>query len=311
MSAPDRRLAAALMINAAVIMTTVQDSLIKLMSTAYPFHQMQTARCFVGMLVVIVFMAATTGFGNVFPPGWPWLIVRGLIFGVASLLFYLTAAAMPFAEAVSLYFTMPLFVAGLVWPMLGEPVPWHRWLSISLGFLGVLIIVNPGAGVLEPAALLGLTAAVSYAVGNIMTRPFAAEVTPATLTLHMSVMYLVVAGGLSLVFGWGTLHTDAHVSLDYLTRGWVPLQTGDLLFLGGIGLSTGTLYLLLTAAYRIAPTSYVAPFEYVAMFWAVLASYIVFGDVPTLQALVGMALVAGSGLFMFLFETRAARAVRS
>lgn len=307
MAAPDRKHAAALMINAAVAIGSLQDSLIKLASFDYPFHQMQTIRCLAAMPVVIAFVALTSGFRQLFPPGWPWLVLRGIAFGTASTLFYLTVAAMPFAEAVSLYFTMPLFVAFLVWPMLGEAVPWHRWLAIAAGFIGTLIIVNPGTGVFEPAALIGLATAVCYAIGNIMTRPVPADVSPATITFHMSLMYLLIAGSLALIFGWGGLHTNGHVSLDYLTRGWVVLRPADLWFLGALGLSTGTLYVLLTASYRFAAPSYVAPFEYAAMFWAVLMSYVIFGDVPKLNAMLGMALVAGSGLFMLLFESRANR----
>lgn len=307
MTAPDRRLTAALLINVAVAMGSVQDSLIKLVSTDYPFHQMQTLRCAVAMPIVLIFVAATSGFRNLFPSVWPILLLRGLVFGIASLLFYLTIAAMPFAEAVSLYFTMPLFVAGLALPMLGERVPWHRWIAIAVGFLGAVVIIDPGGGVLEPAAILGLATAACYAVGNIMTRPVSAEVSPATLTFHMSLMYLAVAGAISLIFGWGNWHMTGHPSLDYLTRGWVALNPADIGFLVMIGASTGILYVLLTTAYRIAPSSYVAPFEYAAVFWALLMSYVVLGDVPRFHSLIGMSLVAGSGLLMLLFESRAAR----
>ena len=293
-----RRAEAALAISLACVLSTAQDTAIKWISGAYPFHEMQTIRCGASLILVGAFTAATGGMGSLAMPQWPLVIARGLLLALASALFYLTAAAMPYPEAVALYFTMPLLVAALSGPLLGQRVPPIRWAAVAAGLVGVLVILRPGAAAFEPAAFLGLGCALLYALGNLMTRPLSGALAPAPLAFWQNAMYLAVALALSAVFGAGERHVASHLSLDYLTRGWLWPTLPDFLLIGGLGVSTAILFGLFTLGYRRAEASFVAPFEYSAMVWAVLFSFAVWGQWPDLFAAVGIGLIVGAGLVL-------------
>lgn len=299
---PNRPLAAVLTVMSAAAITSVQDVSIKGISGDYPFHEMQTIRCASAMLVVVPVLLWGEPLKALWQFGWPRILGRGLLYAIASVCFYLTAAAMPFPEAVALYYTMPLLVAALAGPVLGERVPLYRWIAVGGGFAGILVMMRPGSGVFEPAALIGVTCATLYAIGHLITRSFVAGISTAVIAVHQNAMYLATAIAIALVFGWGGLEVSGHPSLVYLTRPWVWPTTPDLLLMAGVGLSTGLLMVLFTLAYRLAPSSFVAPFEYSSMFWAVLFSYLILGDVPDRTAMTGIALIVGAGLFMLLMD---------
>ena len=292
---------------AACIITALQDSTIKWMSGSYPFHEMQTIRCGVALLCVFGFVVWQGGLTALKAPRMPLVIFRGLLLGIASVLFYLCAAAMPYPEAVALYFTMPLLVAGLASPLMGERVPLYRWIAVGIGFCGVLVILRPGSALFEPAAFFALAAAAFYAVGNLLTRPLSGRVGLGALAFWQNFMYVAVAVVLSLAFGDGTHRMTGHVSLDYLTRGWIMPTLPDLALIVVLGISTGSLMVLYTLAYRLAESSFVAPFEYSAMLWAVLVSFLIWHQWPEPWALLGIALISAGGLFLFATDGRGRR----
>ncbi len=298
----NRPLAAVLTIMSAGAITAVQDVFIKWISGDYPFHQMQTIRCLAAMPIVIFALLWREPLHSLWQAGWPRIMGRGLIYGVASVCFYVTATAMPFAEAVALYFTMPLLIAALAGPVLGERVALHRWIAVVAGFAGIVVLLRPGSGVLEPAAGVGLLCATLYAAGHLMTRKLVAGISSTVMAVHQCAMYVAVAGAIALVFGWGGLELGGHPSLVYVTRPWVWLPLEDLLFVMFIGASTGLLMVLFTLAYRLADSSFVAPFEYSTMFWAILASYLILGEVPDATTFTGIGLIMGAGLFMLFMD---------
>ena len=297
-AAADPRPRAVLVICTACLITTTQDSVIKWISGAYPFHEMQTIRCGAALVCVAIYALREGGVGSLAGAHLPMALLRGLLLAMASALFYLTAAAMPYPEAVALYFTMPLWVAVLARPLLGEPVSPARLMTAGAGFVGVALILRPGSALFEPAALLGLGAALCYALGNLLTRPLSRSIGAAPLAFWQNVMYLAVALALSGLFGTGAHHVTGHLSLDYLTRGWLWPTPGDFWLIVALGVSTGLLMVLFTLAYRLAASSFVAPFEYSAMFWAVLLSYAIWGQGPDPMAYAGIALIVGSGLLL-------------
>lgn len=298
----DRKLAAFFTVLAAVGISSSQDTFIKYISGNYPFHEMQTIRCGVSMLVPLVYVAVTEGLGALAVRNWRLLSLRGFIFALASITFYLTAAAMSLPEAVALYFTMPLFVALLAGPFLGERVTLPRLLAVLLGFAGVIVMQRPGAGVFEPAALVGLSGSLFYAIGNMLTRPLGGTISAGVMGAYQSLFYFVTAAALALWFGPGGHEMTGHPSLVYLSRGWVMPATPDLALMLGLGVATGFLYILYSLAYRLADSSFVAPFEYTAMIWAIGLSFLVFGTLPDRYAVAGIAIIVAAGLFMLLAD---------
>jgi drug/metabolite transporter (DMT)-like permease len=165
-----QHLTGALCICAGALAYNLIDAIIKALSGSYPLSQFLVVRALATLPIVAAMVLWEAGPGG-FRIYRAWLVaLRGIIFFLGSLAFGLSIATIAIADAVSIYFIMPLAIAGLAGPILGERVPFHRWMAIAAGFIGVLVIMRPGTGVLEWAALLALAGALLESVGQIISR---------------------------------------------------------------------------------------------------------------------------------------------
>jgi drug/metabolite transporter (DMT)-like permease len=281
-----------------VALATSLDASVKWLSGDYPVHQLLVLRCIVAVPVLFALAGMRGREIATMHPRWPVVVLRALIMCSAYLAFIMAIAAMPIADAVAIYFTLPLFVAALAGPMLGEKVGFERWLAILAGFLGVLIMIRPGAGVFEPAALLALYAAFAYGTGQMLTRWLGFGLRATVLAFQQNVVYLLVGTILSLVFGFGQFAAEVHPSIDFMLRGWATPTPGDLALILSLGVVAGLAMVLYTQAYRLAESNLVAPFEYTAMIWATFYGVVLFGEFPDWITGAGAALVIGAGLYM-------------
>ena len=300
----DHKAWAVLILSIGIAMTGLQDTFMKYLSGDYPFHQLQVLRCAMAIALVALIGAATGGFA-----GFDWrdmrpVLARGFILGAGSAFYYVSLAAMTLADATAIYFALPLIVAALSGLMIREEVkPW-RWIAAFIGFIGVLITIRPTSSLFEPAAILTLIATCLYAAGNLFTRRIDRKVPPLVIAMFAGFGFLSVALLLALIFGTGKFVTSSHPSLAFLTRAWVMPSLRDWGLLAGFGIATATGFFSYAEAYRKAPASFIAPFEYSAMIWAVLFGWWIFGDVPARTTIIGSVVIIGSGLFLGWFEWR-------
>jgi drug/metabolite transporter (DMT)-like permease len=190
------------------------------------------------------------------------------------------------ATATTINFTAPFIVAVLGIPMLGERVGLRRWLTICVGFLGVLVVIRPGSNVAQAASLLALGTAVCYAGYQVLTRRVAATDPPET-TVGYSALLGTVLTTLVLPFSWVT------------PASWT--QVGLLL---SMGITGGLGHYLVARAYMWAPAAVVSPFNYVQLLGAAVTGYLFFGEVPDATLWLGAALIVGSGILMAWSEAR-------
>jgi drug/metabolite transporter (DMT)-like permease len=302
---PQQRLKGALILSLAVFVTAMQDAFIKDLSQSYPVHQMQTFRAGAALTLIFGWIAANGGLPLLLrtrPSG--LLLLRSAILSLASLSFYVSLAAMEFADAVAIYFSMPLMIAALSGLVIGERVPPWRWAAVGIGFIGVIIVQHPGVGVFEPASLIVLFSTLCYALGLMLTRPVGMRVNSAVMGFWQLIWFLATGLLLSLFFGGGAFHDTAHPSLSYLTGGWVTPTWFDAAQLLGFGVAAAAATVLYTAGYKVAAPSFVAPFEYSALLWASLWGFVMWGDVPGAGTLAGAALIVAAGLGMIWREAR-------
>jgi drug/metabolite transporter (DMT)-like permease len=285
-------------------MTGLQDTFMKYLSGDYPFHELQVIRSGMAVVLVAIAGALTGGFTGFSWAGMRPVILRGLLLGAGSAFYYVSLAAMTLADATAIYFALPLIVAALSGLMIREEVKSWRWIAAGAGFIGVLATIKPGSSLFEPAAILTLIATCLYAAGNLSTRRIGPQVPPLVIALFGGISFMVVAVVLALIFGTGRFHSEAHPSLAFLTRAWVMPSLRDWGLLAGFGVATATGFFSFAEAYRKAPASFIAPFEYSAMIWAVLFGWWVFGDVPVRTTIMGSAIIIGSGLFLGWSEWR-------
>jgi drug/metabolite transporter (DMT)-like permease len=193
------------------------------------------------------------------------------------------------AETGAIQFSVPIIIALIAAPLLGERMDRARWTAIMIGFAGVLVIVRPGTQGFHPALILSIINAVLYALFNLMTRQLAAHDSPETTQFYSSV-------GATLAI------------TPFALAAWqAPPGALQWTILVLIGISGGLGHYFLALAHRYAPASVLAPFLYQQIIWMMILGYLVFGDVPDAAVLVGGAVVIASGGYLFWRERKAAR----
>ncbi|MFN4153679.1 MAG: DMT family transporter [Paracoccaceae bacterium] len=280
---------------------SVQDLILKLLSGSYPLSQAMVFRSLTALPLLLLLVARDGGLHTLFTPGTKAMIGRGLVMFVAYAAYYLALPALPLASAVALYFSAPLFITLLSVPMLGETVGWRRGLAVLAGFSGVLIILRPGAGVFEIAALLPVLSGLCYGLSMIFARQLGAHESAPAMAFWGNLVFLVIAAAMALGFG-GTTAPDLHPSLAFLMRAWVWPTALDATLMAGCGVIAALGLTLLTQAYRIADANAVTPFEYSAMLWGILWGWAFFAEWPDALAWLGIAIIIAAGLFVLWRE---------
>jgi drug/metabolite transporter (DMT)-like permease len=185
---------------------------------------------------------------------------------------------MTMAQATTISFLSPLLITILSIPLLGETVGPRRWAAVGVGMLGMLVVVRPGLGGFQPAALFGVASAFCWALALIITRKISNSDTPQTTVLWSAGIGIAV---LSLILPFQAI--------------WpTPKQLGLSLVLGVLA-SGGQWAVVL--AHRIAPASLLAPFFYSQLLWVSVLGFLVFGNLPDIWTIVGAAIIAASGLY--------------
>jgi drug/metabolite transporter (DMT)-like permease len=300
-----------LFVLAGVSVFSIQDAIVKGLSGHYPLLEIGFIRC----LLTVGPMAAVAwwerGRAGLLTRR-PWLhLSRGSLAVLSFTSYYLALAALPLADVVALYFAAPLFLTALSRVILREPVGGRRWGALIVGFLGVLVVLRPGAAVFEPAALLAVMAALCYGGSQTITRELGRTDGAATIALASTLLYLAVCTAGGLLAGRQDQASDLHPSLAFLVRAWIWPGARDLVLMLLCGVTSGVGAYCLAQAYRAAPANTVAPFEYVMIVWAVLWGYLFWGNAPGPSTLVGVSMTVGAGLFLARHEALGARARRS
>lgn len=280
---------------------SVQDLILKLLSGSYPLSQAMVFRSLTALPLLLLLAHRDGGLGTLFTPGTRAMIARGLVMFVAYAAYYLALPALPLATAVALYFSAPLFITLLSIPMLGETVGWRRGLAVLAGFGGVLIILRPGAGVFDIAALLPVLSGFCYAVSMISARRLGQRESAPAMAFWGNLVFLGLAAAMALGFG-GATAPDLHPSLAFLMRAWVWPTVLDATLMAGCGVIAALGLTLLTQAYRIADANAVTPFEYSAMLWGILWGWAFFAEWPDALAWTGIATIVAAGLFVLWRE---------
>lgn len=289
---------------------SLQDIVIKQLSDLYSVHQIVFVRSLISVPLLIIIIGIDPS-----PPtlktSRPFLhAIRGFLQFTAYTSFYLALAAMRLADAVAIAFSAPLVITVLSVIFLGEKVGLKRWLAIFGGFAGVLVIVRPGAGVFEPAALLAVVCAFSYGIAQLMVRPLGRGDGGAQMALYATLVYIVCSGGLWFVIGDGSyLREGIHPSMAFLLREWTMPTVTHMSMMLATGLISAVGMYCLIQAYRVGESSAVSPFEYTGLIWAICFGFLIFGEVPTLYSAIGIAMIVAAGLGVIHREKRRDRPI--
>ncbi|MBO9098494.1 MULTISPECIES: DMT family transporter [unclassified Rhizobium] len=277
----------------AMVVLPVMDAIAKYMATFEGMSPGQVTfyRFFFQLLCTLPLLLAG---GSAFSTRRPWMnLLRGVLHGAASLLFFVAVKYMPLADVFAIYFVEPFILVCLSALFLGDRVGWRRWLAIVVGFGGAMIVIQPSFEIFGLKALLPVACAFLYAIYLFMNRAIGEADSP----LAMQTM----AGIGGTVFMAGALFVgNAAGAVDFSLS--LPGSTLGLLLLLILGSISGYAHILVVRAFRLAPLSLLAPFQYFEIISATVLGYALFGDFPNLSKWIGIAIIVGSGLFIIWRE---------
>jgi drug/metabolite transporter (DMT)-like permease len=283
------RLRGVLMMLAAVGAFSIMDAMMKSLTLRYPAVQVAFLRG-ASSLPFVFLTYALAGRLSALRPVRIWLHVVRAVFAVLMLWGFLWALARAsLADTYAVYMCAPLLVVLAGSLMLGERIARHVWIAIFTGLAGVFVMLRPSVeGFASLAGLAALGSALAYAIVVVMVRILARTETTAAMVFWYLV--LLAAGALLIAL-----------------PGWVAIVAADWPWIVAIGLAGWAGQYLITEAFRLAPASVVAPFEYSALVWGVAIDWVVWQALPGARMLAGSAIVVGAGLYLLYRERQSSR----
>ena len=270
------------------------DAIAKWLSGSISSGQVTWSRFFFQILLMSPLLLRTRG------PWWtrtlPQHAARGALIAAATLFFFSGLAYLPLADAIAIFFIEPLLVTLLSALLLGETIHWRRISAIAIGFAGALIVIRPTFAEVGFAALYPVAAATCFSFYILLTRKLVLWEDPIRLQFFAGVFGCLVMTGALLLGNFGEIAILEVVSPS-------PEQWLLLALLGLIGTLC---HLLVVHAYRLAAVAILAPFQYVEIIGATLLGLLLFGDFPDPTTWLGVAIIVGSGIYVFHREAKLA-----
>ncbi len=272
------------MMIAAVGCFAVMDATMKHLTTLHGPMQVAFLRGAASLPLVLLALGLTGRLDQVRPVRWSLHLFRGLLTVTMLWLFVYAVRVLSLADAYSIYLSAPLLITALSVPLLGERVGWRHWLAIGIGLLGVLVMLRPSAsGLITLGGMAAFGSAVAYAVSAIYIRILSRTDTAASM-VFWTMLFIAVAAGLASI------------------PAWEAIQSSEWAWIVALGLSGAGGQYFITQAFRLAPASVVAPFEYTALLWGIGLDWLLWNALPGSRMLAGASLVIASGLYLILRE---------
>ncbi len=279
----------------AMLLLPGMDAIGKWLAGSISPGQISWSRFFFQLLLLIPFMLHT---------GKPWLTatlhlhaVRGGLIAAATVLFFTGLIYLPLAEAISIFFIEPMLVTLLSAVFLRERIGIRRLSAIVIGFCGAMIIIRPTFSEVGWAVMYPVGAALCFSFYILLTRKLVLYEEPVRLQFFAGVFGCLIMSA--------ALLAGAFSQFDILTA--VYPTTVQWLLLGGLGLIATVGHLLVVYAFRHAPVSVLAPFQYVEIIGATIYGLLLFNDFPDLMTWTGILIIIGSGVYIFHRESRLAQ----
>lgn len=272
----------------ALFLFAALDTTAKYLTAFFSVPLLVWARYFVHLVLMLVFVAPSTGREIIVTRKPGLMILRGFSLVLSSIFIQLAFSNLPLAETTAIVFISPLMVALLAGPMLGEKLHLRNWLATLGGFAGVLMIARPGGALVGIGIVYALCAALTYAFYQILTRKLACT-EPVMRQLFYTALIGSIAMSLVLPANW---------------TGVIPTPTQALL-IASLGLFGGTGHFLFIRAFRETPASILSPMMYLQLGWVALFGWIVFDDLPDTMSAIGILIIGASGLMLVLRNSSA------
>ena len=270
----------------AILLFDLQGVIIKFLGDRYPVQQLASFRNIFGLLpsLLVLFLSREwhSRGKQLKIRQWRLGLLRGLSIAVAQFCFYLSITKMELATAATLAYISPVLITILSVPILKHHVGLWRWMAVITGFIGVLMIMDPGSDLFTPYSLLPIVASLGYSLSTVCVPLFDDEVPTALLNMYASVGALF--GALLILFA-----TTGYLDVDSATD-WLLLLT--------MGLVGGFAVLALISAYRLAKPASLSPYEYFGIPFAFILGWLFFDEAPFGKLIPGVFLIVAGGMLI-------------
>ena len=302
MSTPNNNPKGILLILSGMALFSIQDSLIKYIFEESALYELYFGRTLTALILLLVFLKVTSQ-KLVLKTHYPLLTCcRVICFFFGFSFFYISLTYMSLAMANALFFSSPFFISILAILFLGEKVGIRRWLAIIVGFIGVYIVLNPDFENFNYMKLAPVACALCYAISMTITK-----ITSEKDNVYSQMFHLYIGAiGVSILFfiftGKGQFNTFSDPTFQFILREWFTNPTYAWPYIVAMGFVAAVSFYCVFSAYSVASPSVVSLFEYSLIIWAIIIGYVLFNDVPTIRTFVGVALIIGAGVYIYLRE---------
>ncbi|MBC8718347.1 DMT family transporter [Ochrobactrum sp. Marseille-Q0166] len=268
-----------------MLMFALNDAMGKWLVASYSVGQVILIRSTAALLVLAPFLWRA-GLKPILKAEKPIMQAARVFFSTVEVFaFYYAVMYLPLADVMTYWLAAPIYVAAASPFLLGEEVGWRRWTAIAIGFIGVMIALNPSSAMFTAPAIISIFGTAAFAFMMISGRSL--RNTPDKTLVFFQLIGALIAGLVFAPFDWRPMGGSTEFVL--------------MLLLGVVSMSA---HMLVNRSLKISDAATVAPLQYTLLLWAVLFGWLFFGDVPKAEMIMGAALIVGSGLFIFFREQK-------
>ena len=281
---------------------SVHDAIIKFIFKEAALYEIYFGRTFIAAILSALYLLLTNQ-KIIFKTGYPILsVVRVILHFLAFSFYFISLTYMSLAVATALYFSTPLFMSILAKLFLKEDIGIRRWLAILFGFIGIFVILNPDLRDFDFKNLLPVVCALFYASSMTISKKTADKDNVHTQLFYFYIITITICLTMFLLSGSGQLNRFDDPTMQFIFRDWFFNPNFTWKYIIAMGILASVAFTCIFKAYTSYSTSITSIFEYSLIIWSVIIGYIIFNDIPTLRTFVGIILVVGAGIFIFIRE---------
>ena len=281
---------------------SIQDSLIKYVFEDLSLYELYFGRTFVATVWLFSFLLISKK-KIVFKTHYPLLtLLRVILFFIGFSSFYISLSFMTLAMANALFFSSPFFMSIFAKIFLKEDIGVRRWSAIVVGFLGVVIVLNPDFSNFNYFNLLPVLCAFCYAASMTITKITSDKDGVYTQMIHLYMAAITFSLIIYFFAGKGQFNNFDNPTLQFILRDWFSNPTHSWPYIFIMGTVAAISFYCVFSAYSIASPSVVSLFEYSLIIWAMIAGYILFKTIPETNTFIGSAIIIAAGVYIYMRE---------
>ena len=288
---------------------SIQDALIKFVFEDTALYELYFGRTLTALILLLLFLKFTNQ-KLILKAHYPYLAVfRVVCFFFGFSFFYISLTFMSLAMANALFFSSPFFISILAMIFLKEKIGIRRWLGISVGFLGVYIVLDPNFDDFNYMKLSPVACALCYAISMTITKYTSDKDNVYTQMSHLYIGAIIISILFFIFTGEGQFNTSSDPTFQFIFREWFSNFDYTFHYIVLMGILASIAFTCVFKAYSNYSTSITSIFEYSLIIWSIIIGYFLFDDMPTIRTIIGVIIVISAGVYIFLREQKKAQEV--